>query len=41
MIAGYRQQVQALKGFVSNNFVWESDLRICEIFLGLPVEIEL
>lgn len=41
MIVGDGYQVQALKGFGPNDFVWQGDLRICEMLLGMPVEIEL
>jgi hypothetical protein len=30
-----------LKGFGPNDFIWEGDLRICEMLSGMPVEIEL
>lgn len=28
-------------GFGPNDSVWQGDLRICEMLLGIPVEIEL
>ena len=40
-IVGDGYQVQVLKGFGHNDFVWQGDLRICEVLLGISVEIEL